>query len=111
VFAGFALSAGARAGDAALELATATGTVEAVGKDTVSIQPRGAGGKFAKKLVLKVTGTSKLSLVSKEKRAGKLVPVQRDVDAKELEVNQHIAVIYLAGAEPVLLSAVLERPK
>jgi hypothetical protein len=109
--AGFLVAAGALAGEAALELVAATGIVDKVDKDAVTIQPRGAGGKFAKKMVLKITGTSKLAAVTREKRGGKLVPVQRDVDAKDLEPNQSIAVIYLGGAEPTLLSAVVQRPK
>src|SRR5947207_14370653 len=104
----FLVVAGALAGEATLELSTATGAVEKADKDAMTIQPRGPGGKFAKKLVLKITGTSKLSLVSKEKRAGKLVPVQRDVEARDLEANQHVAVIYIAGTDAILLSAVVQ---
>jgi hypothetical protein len=107
--AGFFVAAAALAGEAALELVAATGIVDKVDKDAVTIQPRGAGGKFTKKMVLKITGTSKLTAVAKEKRGGKLVPVQRDLDAKELEPSQSIAVIYVGGADPTLLSAVVQK--
>jgi hypothetical protein len=57
--------------------------------------------------VLKVTGTSKITALSQQKRAGKMVFVQREMDAKDLEVNQQIAVIYTSGGKTsVLLSAV-----
>ncbi len=106
---GLAVAATATAGDGAA-LLTATGVIEKAGKDTLIIQPREAGGKFGKKLTLKVTGTSKISSVAFEKRAGKLVPVQRDVDARELEAKHSIAVIYTSeGARNILLSAVVHR--
>lgn len=97
----------ALAGDAAPELSTAMGTVEKAEKEALTFQSRGPGGKFGKKVVLKVTGTSKVTLVTLEKRAGKLVPVQRDIEAKDLETGQHIALIYTSGTDPVLLSAVV----
>jgi hypothetical protein len=100
----------ALAGGATVSLAAAAGTVEKAEKDALTMQSRGPDGKFGKKLVLKLTGTSKLTVMSQEKRAGKLVPVQRDVDATELEPGQMVAVIYTAGAtEPILLSAVVQK--
>lgn len=100
----------ALAGGDAVGLTTATGSVEKVEKDTLTVQSRGPDGRFGKKLVLKVTGTSKLSAVSQEKRGGKLVAVQRDLAAKDLEKGQPIAVVYTGEADAVLLSAVVQRP-
>jgi hypothetical protein len=82
------------AGDAPVPLATAQGLVEKVDKNSLTIQPRGPGGKFQKSLVLKLTGTSRVTAVTLQKRAGKMVPVQKDLDAKDLQPNQQIAVIY-----------------
>ena len=100
----------ALAGDTPSGLTTASGIVDKVDKDALTVQPRGSGGKFAKKVVLKITGTSKLSVVSQEKRSGKTVAVQRDLDAKDIEAKQPIAVIYLTvGNDNTLLAAVVER--
>ena len=66
----FLVSTDLRGGEAPLEIGTAAGTVEKADKDSLTIQPRGAGGKFAKKMVLKITGTSKLTVVSLEKPRG-----------------------------------------
>ena len=107
----FLVSTNVRGGEATLELATAAGTVDKADKDALTIQPRGPGGKFAKKIVLKITGTSKLTVVSLEKRGGKLVPVQREGEPKDLEANQHVAVIFVGGTDPILLSAVAQRAK
>src|SRR5207237_89154 len=60
----------ALAGDAPSGLAAASGIVDKVDKDALTVQPRGAGGKFGKKVVLKITGTSKVTIVSQEKRGG-----------------------------------------
>jgi hypothetical protein len=109
--AGLLVSTDVLAGEATPELAAAVGTVEKAEKDALTIQPRGPGGKFAKKIVLKITGTSKLTMVSQDKRGGKLVPVQREVEAKDLEINQHVAVIFVGGTDPILLSAVVQRAK
>jgi hypothetical protein len=89
-------------------LATAHGTVSKAGKDSVTVRPRGADGKFDKEVALSITGTSKIMTLSIETRGGKPVPVQRDADAKDLKPQQSIAVIYTQGAGgPVLLSAVV----
>ena len=87
-------------------LLTASGNVVKVEKDKLTIQPRGEGGKFGKSLVLRLTGTSKVTLLTEQKRGGKTVPVQNEIPAKELQTNQHIAVIYNGGKNAVLLSAV-----
>src|SRR5215468_744670 len=75
-------------------LSVAEGKVEKVGKETLTFQPRGAGGKFGKAITLKITGTSNLSVASVQERAGKPVLVQREIKASELRANQLIAVIY-----------------
>ncbi len=100
------------AGDTAVPLAAAHGTVEKVVKDTLTLRPRGPDGKFQKALALKITGTSKVTTVTMQKRAGKLVPVQNDTEAKDLQPNQAIAVIYTPGKTVgVLLSAVAQPVK
>ena len=103
---GFAL-----AGDSPVPLATAQGLVEKVDKTALTIQPRGAGGKFEKKLVLKLTGTSRVSTVTLQKRAGKLVPVQKDIDAKELLPSQQIAVIYTPDKAGGIVLTAVAQPK
>src|SRR5262245_34731467 len=82
------------AGDGPVPLATAQGLVEKVDKNSLTIQPRSAQGRVQMSLVLKLTGTSRVTAVTLQKRAGKLVPVQKDLDAKDLQPNQQIAVIY-----------------
>lgn len=107
----FLVMACVQAGEAPLDLTVGKGMVEKADKSMVTVQLRGAGGKFGKKIALKITGTSKLTVLSREKRAGKLVPVQRELDPKDLESNQTIAIIYAGGREPVLISAVVQRAK
>ena len=90
-----------------LTLSTASGMVAKVGADSVTIRPRGPDGRFGKNLTLAVTGTSKVSVVTEEKRGSKLVFVQREVSPKDLEEKQSVTVIYATAAKgPVLLSAV-----
>lgn len=99
----------ALAADPVAALMTATGTVDKVGKGSLTIRPRGPEGRFTRSLTLKLTGTSKLAAVTVEKRAGRAVPVQRDIDAQDLQPNQSIAIIYVAGpGGPVLLAAVVQ---
>jgi hypothetical protein len=102
-----ALTACVFAQDTSLE--TAQGTVDKIGKDSLTIRPRSAEGRFEKSLTLRVTGTSKLTTVTAQKRGGKAVIVQRDVsDIRELRPKQGVAVIYTNGASgPVLLAAVV----
>ena len=98
-----------RAADPPAPLMTASGTVAKVDKDSLTIKPRGPDGKFGKDLKLTVTGTSKFTTLTSQMRSGKLVIVQKDTDAKDLQPKQTIAVIYTtlpAGA--VLLSAVVQ---
>jgi hypothetical protein len=89
-------------------LTTAHGVIEKATKNTLTVLPRTEGGKFEKKLTLKITGTSKISTLSEQKRDGKTVFVQREADAKDLEAKQAVAVIYTTGKDgPVLLTAVV----
>jgi hypothetical protein len=93
-----------------LPLSVAQGVVEKADKDALTVQPRGAGGKFGKSLTLRLTGTSRVTLLSPQTRDGKVVPAQRDVEAKELQPGQAVAVIYTEAkkGDLVLLSAVAQ---
>jgi hypothetical protein len=101
----------ALAGDAPVPLATAQGLVEKVDKNSLTIQPRGPGGKFQKTLVLKLTGTTRVTTVTLQKRAGKMVPVQKDLDAKDLQPNQQIAVIYTPEKTGGVMLSAVAQPK
>jgi hypothetical protein len=89
-------------------LLVAQGTFDKAEKETVTIRPRGADGKFQKSLVLKVTGTTRLTTLAPQTREGKQVLTQKETQVKDLQQNQAIAVIYAGGDEPVLLAAVVE---
>jgi hypothetical protein len=91
-------------------LLTAQGTVDKVDKDTLTVRPRGPDGRFEKAVVLRVTGTSKITTLSPQMRSGKLVVTQKDTDVKDLKAKQTIAVIYCEAPTPVLLSAVAHPP-
>ncbi len=97
------------AAEDATPLIAAHGVIEKVGKETLTIQPRTPGGTFGKQLVLQVTGTSRLTLLGSQMRAGKLVFVQKEVDLKTLKAKQPIAVVYTtAKSDSVLLTAVVQ---
>jgi hypothetical protein len=99
--------AGSLAAQTAPALVTASGLVEKADKDSLTVRPRGPDGRFGKSIVLKLTGTSKVTIVTEQKRGGKATLVQRDAEAKDLQKNQAVAVIYATGpAGTVLLSAV-----
>src|SRR5581483_6602780 len=91
-------------------LAVAQGVVDKADKDALTVRPRGADGKFQKAVALKLTGTSRLTVLAPQKRGDKLVLTQRDADPKELAAGQPVAVIYAdAGKDGlVLLSAVVQ---
>lgn len=92
-----------------LPLLTAHGTVDKAGKDSLSIRPRDPEGKFGKSLTLKLTGTSKITTLTSQTRAGKLVAVQRETEPTDLQPKQAIAVIYTTVKDgSVLLSAVVQ---
>jgi hypothetical protein len=110
VLVGLLLAAAGRAADApSLPLATASGTVDKVDKDSLTIRPRGPDGKFDKSIVLRLTGTSKIATLTAQKRGSKIVVVQLAADAKDLQPKQNVAAIYTNDADgPVLLSAVVQ---
>jgi hypothetical protein len=90
----------------------AEGVIEKVGKGTITVQPRAAGGRFGKAVVLRVTGTSNLSTVSIRKQGGKEVVVQRKLSAEDLKAKQAVAVIYTTVKDGnVLLAAVVHSAK
>jgi hypothetical protein len=91
-------------------LATVQGTVDKVEKEGLTVRTRGADGKFGKNLNLKLTGTSKITTLSYQKRAGKMVAVQNDINAKDLEAKQAIAVIYSNGPDGMVLLAAVVQP-
>ena len=98
------------AGPEPVPVVTAHGKVDKADKDTLVFQPRDESGKFAKAVILHLTGTSKITTLSARMMDKKLVMVQKDTEAKDLMAGQPIAVIYAApkGQEPVLLSAVVQ---
>ncbi len=103
----FVLAVWSRAADAPLSLLTAHGTVDKVARDTLTIRPRNAEGRFEKNLTLRLTGTSRISTVTIQKRAGKDTFVQRDTTPRDLEPGQTVAVVYVMGTGGnVLLTAV-----
>jgi hypothetical protein len=91
-------------------LAVAQGVVDKADKDTLMIKPRSADGRFQKAIALKLTGTSKVTVLTPQDRKGKVVLTQRDADAKDLTAGQTIAVIYTEAGKDgaVLLSAVVQ---
>jgi hypothetical protein len=92
---------------AALQIAR--GAVDKIEKTKLTVKPRSADGKFEKDLVLQLTGTSKITSVTTQARAGKPALVQNEIDAKDLQPKQAIAVIYTDGPSgPVLLAAVVQ---
>ena len=103
------LACGAPAADPPA-LLTAHGTVEKAEKNSLTVRPRDPDGKFGKSIVLQLTGTSKVTTLIPQTRAGKLVLTQKDTDAKDLQPRQVIAVIYSEAPTPVLLSAVVQPP-
>ena len=90
-------------------LGTASGLVEKADKDSLTIRPRGPDGRFGKSMTLKTTGTSHVTILTEQKRGGKLTLVQRETEAKDLQKNQSVAVIFATAADgPVLLAAVVQ---
>ncbi len=92
----------------ALTVSTAQGTVEKIDKDSLSVQPRRPDGKFDKVVVVKLTGTSKIALLSTRETAGKTVAVQRDIEARDLRTGQKATLVYTTiKDENILLTAVV----
>lgn len=94
---------------AGASVSAARGTVMKADKDSLTIRPRGADGRFDKELTLRLTGTSRITQLSFQIRGGKSVALQQDTDLKSLNPDDAVAVIYTdAEGGPVLLSAVVQ---
>jgi hypothetical protein len=92
-------------------LLLAQGSVEKVDKDTLAVKPRGPDGKFGKSLVLKITGTSKVTTLLPRMQKGNVVLTQKDTEVKDLQPKQTIALVYtMVKTGPVLLTAVVQPP-
>jgi hypothetical protein len=88
-------------------VATANGAVVKANAEVLIVRPRGADGKFEKALTLKIRGTTKVTVLTFRQNKGETVPVQREVEVKDLHPEQVVSVIYTnAGDALVLLSAV-----
>jgi hypothetical protein len=75
------------------------------------VTPRGPDGRFGKTLALRLSGTSKVTVVTSQTRSGQVVVVQKDAELRDLQPNQPIAVIYtIVQDEAVLLTAVAQPP-
>lgn len=96
-----------------IPLTTAHGKVEKASKDTMTFQPRDEVGKFGKAPSVQITGTSKFWRLSSREKDKKVILVQKEADAKDLEAGQLVTVIYAIpkGQEPVLLSAAVQAEK
>ena len=57
-------------------LMTASGLVEKADKDSLTIRSRGPDGRFGKSMTLKVSGTSRVTILTEQKRGGKLTVVR-----------------------------------
>jgi len=89
-------------------LLTAQGAVEKADKESLTVKQRGADGKFGKNLVLKITGTSKVTTLMPRMQKGNLVVTQKDTEVKDLQAKQTIALVYtMVKGSPVLLAAVV----
>lgn len=100
------VQAGSTAG---LPLATASGVVKKATANVLLVTPRGPDGRFGKTLALKLSGTSKVTLMTSQTRGGQVVVVQNPTAPRDLQPNQPIAVIYtIVQDEAVLLSAVAQ---
>src|SRR5579859_1238875 len=94
-------------GAAEPSLQTASGAVVKANAEVLLVRPRGADGRFKDALSLKVHGTTKVTQLTFQKRAGQTVAVQREAAVKDLQPEQVVSVIYTSvGDELVLLSAV-----
>src|SRR5437868_14328823 len=99
-----ALLAAVRAAEPPPALVAVHGVVEKAERESVSVKPRGADGRFGKAVTLKVTGTSRVTLLSPQERGGKMVLTQREASAADLAAGQAVAAVYaeVPGSGPVL---------
>src|SRR5947209_19231931 len=91
-------------------VAPASGLVVKANANVVIVRPRGPDGQFGKAMPLKVSGTSKLSQISTRNQGNQSIAVQRDVEAKDLQANQSIAVIYATLKDELVLLAAVVHP-
>jgi hypothetical protein len=93
-------------------LQTAHGRVEKVGMGTLTILPRGEGGRFEKSVVFRKTGTTDVSVVGTRAggRGKKPVLFQRKIELGDLKAGQTVAVIYARTGEGNTLLAVVAQP-
>jgi hypothetical protein len=111
IFLGFWMTLVAPASGADVPIATASGIVKKATATALVISPRAPDGRFQNTLVLKLTGTSKISVLTTQKRSGQTVLVQREIDSPSLQTNQSITVIYANVKDDlVLLTAVAQPP-
>jgi guanyl-specific ribonuclease Sa len=105
-----ALSAGVRAEEPVL--ATVQGVIEKIDKTTVQVKTRPADGKPSKFQTFLLTGTTWVTEVSIEKRGTRLVPVQRDLELRDLHAGQTVALICTNTQQgQVVLTAVVTAPE
>lgn len=109
VFAILLSSQAAFAADEAIHAKTVQGTVEKMEKDALTIKHHTGDKKTDKTITFKLTGTSRFTTLSVQKRSDKIVLVQKDTEAKAIAEKQSIAVIYADNAgDHVLLAAVVQ---
>ena len=66
-------------------------------------------GRFSKNLVLRLTGTSRLTALITHQRAGKIAITQKELRPDELKPRQGVAVIYTRQSSVnILLTAIVE---
>ena len=94
-------------------LLTAQGAIEKVDAtaNTLTVKPRTPDGKFGKNIVLKITGTTKVTTLTPRMQKGGVVVAQKDTDVKDLQPKQSIAIVYtMVKDSSVLLAAVVQPP-
>jgi guanyl-specific ribonuclease Sa len=90
-------------------LLTAQGSIERVEENTLTLKPRTSNGRFSKNLVLKLTGTSRLTALGTHKRSNSVVIAQKELRREDLKPRQGIAVIYTTEASAnILLTAIVQ---
>jgi hypothetical protein len=108
---GLLLAAGWLAAAEPPPLVPAQGMIDKVDRETLTVRPREADGRFGKTVALKLTGTSKVTTVTVTMRAGKPVLTQKDTEPRDLQPKQAIAFVYTTlGDQAVLLTAVVQPP-
>jgi hypothetical protein len=95
---------------AQVPVSTATGVIEKVGKDSLTVLPRGASGKFEKSLVLKVAGTSNVFILTTRMQGRKTIAQQRQVKADDLKKDQPVAIIYIKAKDGAILLCAVAQP-